>query len=98
MNKVSIFGTSKIIFQKFFPKFLDFLVYSKNHFNIIVSDVLMLYKITANQTTRSLNRALSLNFLLLRSAKHVKFTEECAMFSSKKMFTNGLNVSRKNSP
>ena len=51
----------------------------------------------ANQSASGLNRGLLSNFWWLRSANHVKFTEECMMFMEKyvlgtKMFTNGLNM------
>ena len=58
-----------------------------------------------NQSAPSLNRGLSSNFCWLRSANHVKFTEECVMFMEEhvlikqKMFTNGLaatNLNKKN--
>ena len=49
------------------------------------------------QGAPSLNRSLSSNLLWLRSANHVKFTEECEMFTKKhvlirKMFTNQLDM------
>ena len=40
----------------------------------------MLFKMVANQSASDLNRGLSLNFLWLRSANHVKFTEACLMY------------------
>ena len=49
---------------------------------------------------KKVNRGLILNFWWLRSANHVKFTEEHVMSTEKhvlvkKVFTNGLNM---NSP
>ena len=50
-----------------------------------------------NQSTSGLNRVLPSNFWWLRSANHVKFTENCVISTYmyvlvKKMFTNGLNI------
>ena len=51
----------------------------------------------AFQNDNKLNRGLSSNFWELRSANHVKFTEEFVMYTEKhilvkKMFTNELNM------
>ena len=50
------------------------------------------------QSAPGLNRSLSSNFWWLKRENHVKFTEECFMFTEKpvlvkkKMFTYGLNM------
>ena len=49
----------------------------------------------AESNAPTLNRGLSSNFWWMRSANHVKFTEECVMceaYFSKKMFIHGLNI------
>ena len=59
--------------------------------------VLRLFKMAANQSTPDLKRDKLSNFWKLKSANHVKFTEECVMcmkkqvLLKKKMFTYGLN-------
>ena len=51
----------------------------------------------ANQSVPRLNRDLSPNFWWLKSANHVKSTEDCVMSTekpvlAKKMLTNKLNI------
>ena len=72
------------------------LVYSKN-FNFTRIFILRLFKMVANQIATGLNRSLSSNFGWLRSANHVKCTEECVMCTGKhvlvkKIFTNEQNM------
>ena len=93
-------GKTKIIF---FPEFFSIkcklhcleLVHCKIYFSFAKINILKLFKIAANQT--GLNRGLSSNFWWLRSANHLKFTEECVMCMEKhvfvkKIFTNELNM------
>ena len=74
------------------------LVYSKNHFNPTEIFVLRLFKIVTNQSAPCLNRGLSSNFVLLRSANNVKFIVECIICIEnhvlvKKIFKNELKKS-----
>ena len=74
------------------------MVYCKNYFEIAKIFLLRLFKIAENQSAPGLNRDLSRNFLWLRSANHVKFTDEWMIYKEKlvlikNMFTNGLNMS-----
>ena len=76
------------------------MVNSKNHFNPIEIFVSRLFRMTANQNAPDLNRGLSSNFWWLRSANHVKFTEERVLCTenhvlAKKNFTNWLDCLNK---
>ena len=59
------------------------------------------FEVLQNKSAPGLNRGLSSNFLWLRSADHVKFTEKCVICTvkqvlvknkKKNLFTNELNI------
>ena len=63
------------------------LFYSKKKYsNLVKIFVSRLFEIATNQSAPGLNRGLSSKFRWLTSVNHMKFTEECVMYTEKKHF------------
>ena len=67
-----------------------FISFLESYFDLAKTFVLRQFKMTASQSVSGLNRVLPSNFGWLRSAKYLKFTEKCVLYTEKHVLVKNV--------